>query len=112
DWRTPAIVLEKLIEYEAVHAVQGWRDLRRRLEGDRRCFAFFHPQLRDEPLIFIEVALTRGIGAQVQPLLAIDAPVAAPAQADCATFYSITNCQKGLRGISFGNLLIKQVAEE
>ena len=112
DWHTPAIVLEKLIEYEAVHAVQGWRDLRRRLEGDRCCFAFFHPQLRDEPLIFIEVALTRGISAQVQPLLAIDAPVAATAQADCAIFYSITNCQEGLRGISFGNLLIKQVAEE
>ena len=112
DWRTPAIVLEKLIEYEAVHAVQGWRDLRRRLEGDRRCFAYFHPQLRDEPLIFIEVALTRGVSAQVQPLLDINAPVAAPAQADCAMFYSITNCQQGLRGISFGNLLIKQVAED
>ncbi|HLX81320.1 MAG TPA: malonyl-CoA decarboxylase [Burkholderiales bacterium] len=112
DWRTPAIVLEKLIQYEAVHAVQGWRDLRRRLEGDRRCFAFFHPQLRDEPLIFIEVALTRGISAQVQPLLDINSPVADPAQADCAIFYSITNCQEGLRGISFGNLLIKQVAED
>ncbi len=112
DWRTPAIVLEKLIEYEAVHAVQGWRDLRRRLEGDRRCFAYFHPQLRDEPLIFIEVALTRGISAQVQPLLDINSPVAAPALADCAIFYSITNCQEGLRGISFGNLLIKQVAED
>ncbi len=112
DWRTPAIVLEKLIEYEAVHAVQGWRDLRRRLEGDRRCFAYFHPQLRDEPLIFIEVALTRGISAQVQPLLDINAPVAGTAQADTAIFYSITNCQEGLRGISFGNLLIKQVAED
>ncbi|MBC7802491.1 MAG: malonyl-CoA decarboxylase [Candidatus Parcubacteria bacterium] len=112
DWRTSALVLEKLIQYEAVHAVQGWRDLRRRLEGDRRCFAFFHPQLRDEPLIFIEVALTRGLSAQVQPLLDINAPVAAPAQADCAIFYSITNCQEGLRGTSFGNLLIKQVAEE
>ena len=112
DWRTPAIVLEKLIEYEAVHAVQGWRDLRRRLEGDRRCFAYFHPQLRDEPLIFIEVALTRGISAHVQPLLDINAPVAGPAQADTAIFYSITNCQEGLRGISFGNLLIKQVAED
>ena len=111
DWRTPAIVLEKLIEYEAVHAVQGWRDLRRRLEGDRRCFAYFHPQLRDEPLIFIEVALTRGMSAHVQPLLDIKAPVAAPEQADTAIFYSITNCQEGLRGISFGNLLIKQVAE-
>ena len=112
DWRTPAIVLEKLIEYEAVHAVQGWRDLRRRLEGDRRCFAYFHPQLRDEPLIFIEVALTRGISAQVQPLLDVNAPVTAPAQSDTAIFYSITNCQEGLRGISFGNLLIKQVAED
>jgi len=112
DWRTPAIVLEKLIEYEAVHAVQGWRDLRRRLEGDRRCFAYFHPQLRDEPLIFIEVALTRGMSAHVQPLLDINAPVAGPAQADTAIFYSITNCQEGLRGISFGNLLIKQVAED
>jgi len=112
DWRTPAIVLEKLIEYEAVHAVQGWRDLRRRLEGDRRCFAYFHPQLRDEPLIFIEVALTRGMSAHVQPLLDINAPVAGPARADTAIFYSITNCQEGLRGISFGNLLIKQVAED
>jgi malonyl-CoA decarboxylase len=112
DWHTPAIVLEKLIEYEAVHAVQGWRDLRRRLEADRRCFAFFHPQLRDEPLIFIEVALTRGMSAQVQPLLDMAAPVAAADRADHAIFYSITNCQEGLRGTSFGNLLIKQVAEE
>lgn len=112
DWHTPAIVLEKLIEYEAVHAVQGWRDLRRRLEADRRCFAFFHPQLRDEPLIFIEVALTRGMSAQVQPLLDMQAPLGAPERADHAIFYSITNCQEGLRGTSFGNLLIKQVAEE
>jgi malonyl-CoA decarboxylase len=112
DWHTPAIVLEKLIEYEAVHAVQGWRDLRRRLEADRRCFAFFHPQLRDEPLIFIEVALTRGMSAQVQPLLDMQAPLGAPERADHAMFYSITNCQEGLRGTSFGNLLIKQVAEE
>src|SRR6185436_12855715 len=107
-----AIVLEKLIQYEAVHAIQGWRDLRRRLEGDRRCFAFFHPQLPDEPIIFIEVALTRGMSAHVQPLLDVASPVAAPADADCAMFYSITNCQEGLRGISFGNLLIKQVAED
>jgi len=112
DWRTSAMVLEKLIQYEAVHAVQGWGDLRRRLEADRRCFGFFHPQLPDEPLIFIEVALTHGLSAQVQPLLDVTSPVAAPAQADCAIFYSITNCQEGLRGTSFGNLLIKQVAEE
>ena len=111
DWRTPAIILEKLIEYEAVHAVQGWRDLRRRLEADRRCFAFFHPQLPDEPIIFIEVALTRGISAHIQPLLDVAAPVSV-ANCDCAMFYSITNCQEGLRGISFGNLLIKHVAEE
>jgi malonyl-CoA decarboxylase len=112
DWRTSAIVLEKLIQYEAVHAIEGWRDLRRRLESDRRCFAFFHPQLPEEPIIFIEVALTRGMSAHVQPLLDLKSPVAVPANADCAMFYSITNCQEGLRGISFGNLLIKQVAEE
>jgi malonyl-CoA decarboxylase len=112
DWRTPAVVLEKLIAYEAVHAIQGWDDLRRRLQADRRCFAFFHPQLPDEPIIFIEVALTRGLSARVQPLLDVGSPVADAARANCATFYSITNCQDGLRGISFGNFLIKQVAEE
>jgi malonyl-CoA decarboxylase len=112
DWRTSALVLEKLIDYEAVHAIRGWWDLRRRLEGDRRCFAFFHPQLPDEPIIFIEVALTRGMSAHVQPLLDQRSPVAPTQDADCAMFYSITNCQEGLRGISFGNLLIKQVAEE
>jgi malonyl-CoA decarboxylase len=112
DWHSSAILLEKLIQYEAVHAIEGWRDLRRRLEADRRCFAFFHPQLPGEPIIFIEVALTRGMSAQVQPLLDIRSPVAAPQKTDCAMFYSITNCQEGLRGISFGNQLIKQVAEE
>ena len=112
DWHTPAIVLEKLMQYEAVHAIQGWGDLRRRLEADRRCFAFFHPQLPDEPLVFIEVALTRGMSERVQPLLEIGSSISSGEQADSAMFYSITNCQDGLRGISFGNLLIKQVAEE
>ena len=112
DWHTPAIVLEKLIEYEAVHEISGWPDLRRRLQTDRRCFAFFHPALPDEPLIFIEVALVKGISSAVQPLLDVDAPLSDPQKADTAVFYSITNCQPGLRGVSFGNLLIKQVAQK
>jgi len=112
DWQTSAVVLERLIEYEAVHQIQGWRDLRRRLESDRRCYAFFHPALPQEPLIFIEVALTRAMAAQVQPLLDPESPVADPAEATCAIFYSITNCQQGLRGVSFGNVLIKQVVED
>jgi malonyl-CoA decarboxylase len=111
DWYTPAIVLEKLIEYEAVHEIAGWDDLRRRLAADRRCFAFFHPALPHEPLIFIEVALTKGLVSAIEPLLALDAPQLDPHSADTATFYSITNCQTGMRGISFGNLLIKQVAQ-
>lgn len=112
DWQTPAAVLEKLIAYEAVHQIQGWDDLRRRLDADRRCFAFFHPALPGEPLIFVEVALVRGLAAAVQPLLSRDNPPIDPAQADTAIFYSISNCQEGLRGISFGNFLIKQVVEE
>lgn len=112
DWRTPAIVLEKLIDYEAVHEIQGWHDLRRRLEADRRCYAFFHPALPDDPIIFVEVALTRGMSAKVQPLLDPEAPVVDPNSANCAIFYSITNCQEGLRGVPFGNFLIKKVAED
>ena len=112
DWSTPAIVLEKLIEYEAVHEISGWQDLRRRLEADRRCYAFFHPALPDEPIIFIEVALTRGITAKVQPLLDPESPVSDPESANCAMFYSITNCQEGLRGVPFGSFLIKKVAED
>jgi len=112
DWQTSAVVLERLIQYEAVHQIQGWRDLRRRLQSDRRCYAFFHPALPQEPLIFIEVALTRAMTAHVQPLLDPESPVDDPAQTTCAIFYSITNCQQGLRGVSFGNVLIKQVVED
>jgi malonyl-CoA decarboxylase len=112
DWNTSAAVLEKLIQYEAVHQIQGWRDLRRRLQADRRCYAFFHPTLPDEPVIFIEVALTSGISDRVQPLLDPDSPVTNPASADSAVFYSITNCQDGLRGVPLGSFLIKQVMED
>jgi len=112
DWQTSAVVLERLIQYEAVHQIQGWHDLRRRLESDRRCYAFFHPALPQEPLIFIEVALTRAVTAHVQPLLDPDSRVDDPARATCAIFYSITNCQQGLRGVSFGNVLIKQVVDD
>ncbi len=116
DWQTPAAVLEKLITYEAVHQIQGWEDLRRRLAPDRRCFAFFHPALPGEPLIFVEVALTTGLACSVQPLLTRDGDEPAQRErertADTAIFYSISNCQDGLRGVSFGNFLIKQVVEE
>ncbi len=110
DWHTPAAVLEKLIEYEAVHQIAGWDDLRRRLAGDRRCFAFFHPALPGEPLIFVEVALTHGLPGEIASL--IDSPPSDQVtSADTAVFYSISNCQPGLAGISFGNLLIKQVVD-
>lgn len=116
DWQTPAAALEKLIAYEAVHEIHGWDDLRRRLAADRRCFGFFHPALPGEPLIFVEVALTKGLAAAIQPLLARDGSEAGARereqQADTAIFYSISNCQDGLRGVSFGNFLIKQVVEE
>jgi malonyl-CoA decarboxylase len=112
DWRTSAVVLEKLIQYEAVHQIQGWHDLRRRLETDRRCYAFFHPALPDEPIIFIEVALTRGLSDKVQALLDPDSPVFDAESAEWAIFYSITNCQEGLRGVPFGSFLIKQVVED
>jgi malonyl-CoA decarboxylase len=113
DWRTPANVLEKIIRYEAVHEIQGWDDLRRRLEpADRRCFAFFHPQLVDEPLIFVEVALTKEIPRAINDVLSEDRDVLPAQRATTAVFYSISNCQEGLRGISFGNFLIKQVAED
>ena len=111
-WHTSALTLEKLMAYESVHEVNGWPDLRRRLEADRRCFAFFHPALADEPIIFVEVALTRGLTGDLGPLLDIHAPVLPPEQADTAIFYSISNCLKGLRGIAFGNFLIKQVVSD
>lgn len=112
DWNTSANVLEKLIEYEAVHEIRDWDDLRRRLDSDRRCYAFFHPGLPDEPLIFVEVALVHGLAGSVQALLDDTIERIAPNKADTAIFYSISNCQKGLRGISFGNFLIKQVVAE
>jgi malonyl-CoA decarboxylase len=107
NWQTPAAVLEKLIQYESVHEIQGWDDLRRRLAEDRLCFAYFHPVIPDEPLIFVEVALVQGMADAIGPLL--DTPPAPPVSADTAVFYSINNCQPGLAGVSFGNLLIKQV---
>ena len=112
DWRTPAVVLEKLINYEAVHQIQGFPDLKRRLERDRRCFAFFHPALEDEPIIFVEVAFVDEIPSAVGPILALESAVGDPRRAKVAVFYSITSTQPGLRGISFGNFLIKQVAED
>ena len=112
DWNTSASVLEKIIAHEAVHQIHGWDDLRRRLAPDRRCFAFFHPALPDEPLIFVEIALCHGLASKIEPLLSVSTPTADLAKADTAIFYSISNCQPGLRGISFGNFLIKQVVEE
>jgi malonyl-CoA decarboxylase len=113
DWSTPAIILEKVIRYEAVHEIHDWNDLRRRIDPvDRRCYAFFHPALVDEPLIFVEVALTEAIPGAITPLLAEDRQPVPIEKARTAVFYSISNCQRGLGGISFGNFLIKQVVEE
>ncbi len=112
DWTTPANILEKIIRYEAVHAIQDWDDLRNRLQPeDRRCYGFFHPQLVDEPLIFVEVALTKGIPGAVGPLLDLSRTPIAASEATTAVFYSISNTQRGLGGVSFGNFLIKQVVE-
>jgi len=120
DWTTPAHILESLIKYEAVHEIRGWSDLRRRLAPDRRSFGFFHPALPDEPIIFVEVALTRGLATSIQdvidapppePHAGVDAGATMGAARDTAIFYSITNCQTGLRGISFGSFLIKRVTE-
>jgi len=112
DWRASAALLEKLVAYEAVHAIRSWRDLKNRLDSDRRCFAFFHPRMPDEPLIFVEVALTRGMAGNVQRLLDARAELSDAESANTAIFYSISNCQQGLAGISFGNFLIKRVAEQ
>jgi malonyl-CoA decarboxylase len=113
DWSTPAIVLEKIIRYEAVHTIRDWDDLRRRIDPpDRRCYAFFHPALVDDPLIFVEVALTRDIPDAIAPILATGREVIEPDKMRAAAFYSISNCQRGLAGVSFGNFLIKQVVEE
>src|SRR3981081_4336515 len=113
DWSTPANILEQIIRYEAVHEIRDWDDLRRRIDPvDRRCYAFFHPQLNDDPLIFVEVALTETIPTAIAPLLAAERPLVPVERARTAVFYSISNTQKGLGGISFGSFLIKQVVEE
>ncbi len=110
DWNTPATLLEQLIRHEAVHEIRGWNDLRRRLQDDRRCFAFFHPALPDEPLIFVEVALLAEMPDAIEPLINIDTTPTPQKAFQLAAFYSISNCQPGLRGVSLGNFLIKQVA--
>jgi len=111
-WDSPASLLEKLFAYEAVHPIKSWDDLKNRLSSDRRCFAFFHPRMANEPLIIVQVALVNGIAGNVQTLLDETAPVLDPAQADTAIFYSISNAHDGLSGISFGNFLIKRVVDE
>jgi malonyl-CoA decarboxylase len=111
-WNSPASLLEKLIQYEAVHEIRSWNDLRNRLDSDRRLYAFFHPRMPMEPLIFVEVALTKKLAGDVQELLDESAPVLNPQRADTAIFYSISNTQHGLRGVSFGNFLLKRVVED
>lgn len=112
DWNSPAQLLEQIIRHEAVHEIDGWDDLRRRLQPDRRCFAFFHPQLPHEPLIFVEVALVDAMAEAIAPLIDKKAAPRPPEAAKVAVFYSISNCQPGLRGVSLGNFLIKRVAGE
>ena len=112
DWNSPAAVLERIIQYESVHAIQGWDDLRSRLRENRMCFAFFHPAMPDDPLVFVEVALTSGIPTAIAPLIDKTAEPANQKDLDTVVFYSISNCHPGLAGVSFGNFLIKQVVEE
>lgn len=109
DWGSPAALLEKLKGYEKVHKLDSLEAFKRRLAADRRCFAFFHPVLPEEPLIFVQVALTRGLADRIGPLIDPNEPVAAPSEADSAIFYSISNCQDGLKGVTLGNFLIKLV---
>jgi malonyl-CoA decarboxylase len=111
-WSSPAALLEKLIEYEAVHEIRSWTDLKNRLDSDRRLYAFFHPRMPQEPLIFVEVALTDHLADSVQALLDEAAPLFDVRQADTAIFYSISNTQTGLRGVSFGNFLLKRVVDD
>ena len=112
DWHTPAAILEKVLAYEAVHAIDGWDDLRRRLASDRRCYGFFHPALPEEPLIFLEVALVNTLSDKIEPIIRAPFQEQPAHEADTAIFYSISNCQPGLRGVSFGNFLIKQVVSD
>ena len=113
NWETPAHILEKIIAYEAVHQINSWDELRARLAPkDRRCFAFFHPAMQDEPIIFVEVALMKGIPSKIEDVLREKRDILDPEETSVAVFYSISNCQKGLAGISFGNFLIKQVAND
>jgi malonyl-CoA decarboxylase len=111
-WQSPAALLEKLIRYEAVHAIHSWADLRNRLDSDRRCYAFFHPRMPQEPLIFVEVALTNRLADSIQQLLDEKAPLFDVERADTAIFYSISNTQKGLRGVPFGSFLLKRVIDD
>jgi malonyl-CoA decarboxylase len=111
DWRTPPAVLDNLIKYEAVYRIRDWRELRRRLQDDRRCFGFFHPALPDEPLIFTELALTAEMSANVQPLVDPDSPVLDHQSRRCAVFYSISSCHEGLRGVPFGSALIRRAVD-
>ena len=111
DWNSPAALLERLVGYEAVHEIRSWSDLKNRLDSDRRCYALFHHRMANEPLIFVEVALVHGLASSVQRLLDRKAPAMDPRDADTAIFYSISNCQRGLAGINFGNFLIKRVVE-
>jgi malonyl-CoA decarboxylase len=112
SWNSPAALLEKLISYEAVHEIRSWNDLRNRLDSDRRCYAFFHPRMPEEPLIFVEIALVRDLADNIHHLLDESAPALDPRDAKVAIFYSISNTQAGLRGVSFGGFLIKRVVEQ